>query len=70
MTKRTLLATVVFGALTGLAAAVAIAATRRSVDSIWYWRLKKPKFQPPREAFAPVSLREQSGRSTCCNRSL
>ena len=54
MTKRTLLATVVFGALTGLAAAVATAATRRSVDSIWYWRLKKPKFQPPREAFAPV----------------
>ena len=54
MTKRTLLATVVFGALTGLAAAVATAATRRSVDSIWYWRLKKPKFQPPREALAPV----------------
>jgi benzodiazapine receptor len=54
MNKRTLLSTVVFGALTGLAAAIGTIATRRSVDSLWYWRLKKPKFQPPREAFAPV----------------
>lgn len=54
MTRRTLLATVVFGALTGIAAGLGMLATRRSVDSLWYWRLKKARFQPPREAFAPV----------------
>ena len=54
MTKRTLLSAVVFGAITAAAALLGTLATKRSVDSLWYWRLKKPRFQPPREAFAPV----------------
>jgi benzodiazapine receptor len=42
-----------FGALTAGAAALATKATRESLYP-WYVTLKKPPFQPPRQAFAPT----------------
>ena len=52
MRLRTLLG---FGALTAGAALIGTLATKQSVDSAWYnTRLRKPRWQPPREAFAPV----------------
>lgn len=52
MRIRTLLG---FGALTAGAALVGIVATKRSVNSAWYnVELRKPRWQPPREAFGPV----------------
>jgi tryptophan-rich sensory protein len=43
-----------FGAITAAAAALGGAATAKSVRSPWYWRLKKPRFQPPPAAFGPA----------------
>jgi tryptophan-rich sensory protein len=44
-----------FGALTAGAGLLGALATRRSVNSVWYRvRLRKPPYQPPREAFGPV----------------
>ncbi len=52
MRLRTLLG---FGALTAGAALIGTLATDKSVNSAWYnARLRKPSWQPPREAFAPV----------------
>ena len=52
MRLRTLLG---FGALTAGAALVGTLATNKSVNSVWYnAELKKPSWQPPRQAFAPV----------------
>jgi translocator protein len=42
-----------FGALTAGAAALSTKATRESLYP-WYVDLRKPPFQPPRQAFAPV----------------
>ena len=44
-----------FGALTAGAAWIGTLATKKSVHSAWYnVELRKPSWQPPREAFAPV----------------
>lgn len=46
-----------FGTFAGATAAVSAlgaAATRRSVQSRWYRRLEKPRYQPPSAAFPPV----------------
>lgn len=52
MRLRTLLG---FGALTAGAALIGTLATKKSVDSAWYdVGLKKPSWQPPKEAFGPV----------------
>lgn len=55
MTKRGLLPTVLFGALTAAAALIGTIATRRSVDSAWYRdELRKPRYQPPKQVFPIV----------------
>ena len=52
MRIRTLLG---FGALTAGAARIGTLATKKSVDSRWHnVELRKPRWQPPREAFGPV----------------
>lgn len=43
-----------FGLATAATAALGAAATQRSVNSPWYALLRKPPFQPPRQAFGPV----------------
>jgi benzodiazapine receptor len=53
-TARSTGALLAFGAITAVAAASGAVATQRSVRSPWYALLRKPKFQPPREAFGPV----------------
>jgi tryptophan-rich sensory protein len=45
---------VAFGGITALTAAAGALATRSSVDSVWYRRLRKSKLQPPKGAFGPV----------------
>lgn len=54
MRTRSILTYASFGALAAGAALLGTLATRKSVDSPWYARLRKPSFQPPRQAFAPV----------------
>jgi len=53
-TKSWLKPALAFGAVTAGAAILGTLATRKSVNSRWYRRLKKPVFQPPRQVFAPV----------------
>ena len=43
-----------FVGVTTLAATLGALATRKSVGSHWYRALRKPWFQPPRQAFGPV----------------
>lgn len=55
MRTRSVLSLLGFGALTAAAGFIGARATQRSVDSDWYrLALKKPPFQPPKQAFAPV----------------
>jgi tryptophan-rich sensory protein len=54
MSKSWLKPALAFGAVTAGAAILGTLATRTSVDSAWYRRLRKPPFQPPRRAFGPV----------------
>jgi benzodiazapine receptor len=55
MRARSLLSFLGFGALTAAAGFIGARATRKSVDSTWYnVELRKPPFQPPKQAFGPV----------------
>ena len=55
MRTRSLVSLLGFGALTAAAGFIGARATRKSVDSPWYnVLLRKPPFQPPKRAFAPV----------------
>lgn len=55
MRARSLLRFLGFGVLTAAAGYLGNRATQKSVNSPWYnVLLRKPRFQPPREAFAPV----------------
>ncbi len=55
MRARSLVSFLGFGALTAAAGFLGNRATQKSVNSPWYnVALRKPSFQPPREAFAPV----------------
>jgi tryptophan-rich sensory protein len=55
MRTRSLVAFLGFGALTAAAGFIGNRATQKSVNSLWYKvALKKPPFQPPKQAFAPV----------------
>lgn len=53
-TVKSALALAGFGLATAATAALGGVATRRAVTSPWYYFLRKPKFQPPRQAFGPV----------------
>ncbi|RKG76455.1 tryptophan-rich sensory protein [Corallococcus exercitus] len=54
LNRESMVALGAFGALTAGAVFLGAKSTREAVQQGWYKRLKKPSFQPPRQAFAPV----------------